>query len=244
MKLPTEKSIIDLTFIHQKIGIIGAPGIGKSAFLAQEPKALFIEAEAGLNFLEVFKVSVRCWEDLREVYSELKVLEQTNKFPYTLGVIDTVDRIVDFAEEEIVKKAKEFYKTMANEINTVGDIPNGAGWSKQKDLVMGFLNKLEELPWALAYIGHLQTKEIKEGVSKYNKDTINIGGKLGLELLAWPDHLLHIKSQLVGEKLKRRIRTKPSQSIEAKSRGGIVPDNWEWSEDMKGNYEYFRKLFK
>ena len=244
IKLPTEKSTIDLLFKDQKIGIIGSAGIGKSSFFAEDSNALFIEAEAGLNFLKVFKVPARCWEDLREIYAELKTLEQSGKFPYSIIVVDTIDRIVDFAEEEIVKRAKEFYKTMSNEINTIGDVPNGAGWAKQKDLVMGFLNKLEELPCAIAYIGHLQTKEIKEGVQKYNKDTINIGGKLGLELLAWPDHLLHIKSTMQGEKLIRRIRTKPSQSIEAKSRGGIVQDNWQWSENMAENYQAFRKLFK
>jgi hypothetical protein len=223
--------------------MIGQSKTGKSTFFAQDPNVLFIEAEAGLNFLEVFKATARCWEDLRTIYGELKQLEIAGKFPYSIIVIDTIDRIVDFAEEEVVSKAREFYKSMSASINTIGEVPNGAGWSKTKDLVMGFLNKLDELPCALAFIGHLQTKEITDGTRKYHKQTINIGGKLGLELMAFPDHIMFLESSMVGDKLIRIVYSKPTQSKEAGSRGGIIPNGWRWEEDSKKNYEFFRKLF-
>ncbi len=245
VQLPSVKSAIDLSFNKQKIGIIGSSGIGKSCFFAQDPNALFIEAEAGLNFLEVFKVPVRSWEDCREVYALLKGLEQSGKFPYSIIVIDTIDRICDYAEEEIIKRAKEFYKNISDKINCIGDIPEGGGWSRYKDTVMSFINKLEELPCAVAYIGHLQTKELKDPAgSKYHKQTINIGGKMGLELLAWCDHLLYVDSRMVGDKLKRVIYTKPTQTKEAKSRGGIIPDGLQWEDNMAENYKNFRSLFK
>ncbi|CAK0755190.1 putative ATP-binding protein [Azospirillaceae bacterium] len=244
VQLPSVKSAIDLSFNKQKIGMIGSAGIGKSCFFAQDPNALFLEAEAGLNFLEVYKVPVRNWQDIRDTYAQLKGLANEGKFPYSIIVLDTIDRICDYAEEEIVTKAREFYTKIADQINTIGDIPNGAGWAKAKDLVMSLLNKLEELPCALAFIGHLQNKEITDGVRKYHKSSINIGGKLGLELLAFPDHLLYVDAQMIGDKLKRTIYTKPTQSREAKSRGGIVKDQWVWLEDMAENYKYFRGLFK
>ena len=241
--LPIKKSEKDMSYAKQKFGMIGAAGIGKSEFWAQDKDAFFIEAEQGLNFLEVFKMPARNFEDLRNIFALLKEAELSGKFPYSIVVIDTIDRIVDYAEEEIVTRAKSFYTKMANEINTVGDIPNGAGWYKCKDLVMNFLNKLAELPCAIAYVGHLNQKTFKDGVREVNKNTISIGGKLGLELLAWTDHTLHVEAHMMGDKLRRKVWTKPTQSKEAKSRGGVLPDGWEWKDDMKENYKYLRSIF-
>lgn len=243
LSLPSQKSKKNTDFKNQKIGMIGAPGIGKSEFFAQEEKVLFIEAESGLNHLEVMKVPARSWEDLREIYGLLVKATQAGNFPYSLIVLDTIDRIVDFADDEIIARAREFYKTIADQIYTIGDIPNGAGWAKSTNLVMSFLNKLDELPCAVAFIGHLATKKITEGTRQYDKNTINMGGKTGLELLAWCDHVLHVESSMMGDKQVRRVITRPSQSKEAKSRGAIVPDNWVWGTDMKVNYDTFRKLF-
>ena len=244
VQLPVAKSEIDLSFNKQKIGIIGASGIGKSDFLSQDEKAFFIEAEAGLNFISVYKLPARNWQDIRDIYAVLREKAIEGNFPYNIVTIDTIDRVCDFAEEEIVAKAKEFYSKIANEINTIADVPNGAGWARAKDLVMSLLNKLEELPCAVAYIGHLQTKELKDPAgNKYHKQTINIGGKMGLELLAWCDHLLYVDSRMVGDKLRRVIYTKPTQTKEAKSRGGIIEDGTIWSDDMSENYKKFRSHF-
>lgn len=243
MQLPTEKSKPDFRFSKQKIGIIGQSGIGKSAFLAQEDKALFLETEAGLNFLEVFKVPVRSWADLRDVYAELKTAQQKGEFPYTMIVIDTIDRLVDLAEEEIVSKAKDFYKNVANQINSIGEIPNGGGWSKTRELVANFFNKLEGFDCAIAYIGHLATKRVEEGMRKYDKHTISLWSSMGHDMLAWADCILHVESHMVGDKLVRTIYTRPTQSREAKSRGGAVPDGMKWSGDDKENWTQFRGLF-
>ncbi len=240
--LPVEKSVIDLRFSAQKLGIIGASGIGKSSFLAQDPKAFFIEAEKGLNFEKVFKLPARCWEDLREIYAVLKEAEKSGNFPYSIVVLDTIDRIVEFAEDEIIEKARAYYKKSV--INTIGDVPEGGGWRKTKDLVMTFMHRLEDLPCAVAYIGHLTTKRIEEGTRKYDKHTISLWKGMGNDILAWSDHTLHITSSMLGEKLQRTVLTLPSQSIEAKSRGGIVPNRLVWGEDMAVNYQMFRKLFQ
>ena len=239
--LPQQKSKRNLAFSAQKFGIIGASGIGKSNFFAQDPKAFFIEAEAGLNFEEVFKLPARSWEDLRSIYASLKEAEAKGNFPYSIIVLDTIDRIVDLAENEIIAKAQEFYKRVT--INTIGDIPEGGGWRKTRDLVMNFMNKLEELPCATAYIGHLATKRIEEGMKKYDKHTISLWKGVGSDILAWADHTLHVTATMMGDRLVRAVLTKPTQSIEAKSRGGIVPDGFKWVDDMKINYQEFRKLF-
>jgi len=244
MQLPTVKSKPDYRFSSQKIGIIGQSGIGKSSFLAQEDKALFLETEAGLNFLEVFKIPIRSWSDLRDVYAELKSAQQKGEFPYTMIVIDTIDRLVDLAEEEIVSKAKDFYKNIANQINSIGEVPNGGGWSKTRELIANFFNKIEALDCAIAYVGHLSTKRIDEGVRKYDKKTISLWAGVGNDMLAWADCILHVETHLIGDRLTRTVYTKPTQSREAKSRGEVVPDGWKWTEDDKENWDKFRGLYE
>ena len=239
--LPTQKTAINKNFKDSKFGMLGLGGIGKSCFWAQEPNALFLETEAGLNALEVYKVPIRSWQDMRDTYVTLIEAQKKGEFKYSIIIIDTIDRLVDFAQEEVICKAKEFYKKI--EINTVGDIPNGSGWFKTKEIVMALLGKLELLNCAIAYVAHLSVKRIKETTGEYDKATISIGGQLGEDLLAWTDHTLNIESHMIGDKLTRIVFAKPSQSREAKSRGGIIPDGWRWTEDMKENYNYFRKLF-
>jgi len=241
-KLPLEKSKPDLSFKNQKFGMIGAAGIGKSDFFAQEDGALFIEAEAGLNFIETRKAPARCWDDLRDIYGQLIEMKKSGKFPYTLIVVDTIDQIVKYAETEIVQRAGEKYRGI--EINTIGDVPNGGGWSKTRELVMSFINGLEQLPCAIAYIGHLSIKRVDKGLVKYDRSTISLWAGVGNDMLAWADHIMHVEANMRGETLIRTVWTKPTQSREAKSRGGVIPNGWKWEEDMKVNYGTFRKLFK
>lgn len=242
--LPKERSKADMRYSKVKVGIIGASGIGKSDFFAQDPRALFIEAESGLNYIECMKVPARCWNDLVEIYGTLVQLSQKDEpFPYSVIVLDTIDRVLAFAEADIIAHAKEFYKKMADDINTIGDIPNGGGWSKTNAKVMNLLNKFEELPCAIAFIGHLSLKKVEEGTRRYDKSTISLWKGVGEDVLAWADHILHVQANMIGEELRRVVYTKPTQSKEAKSRGGIVPDGWKWEDSMKVNYDNFRKLF-
>lgn len=242
--LPEQKSGINKRFASQKISMIGASGIGKSAFFAQDPKAFFIETEAGLNFEDVFKMPARDWTELREVYNllyERAWKGDGSEFPYDIVVIDTIDKVINYAEAEVIEWANGYFK---KEVHSIRDVPEGAGWDRRKKHVKRFLDGLEMLPCAKAYIGHVEVKEIKDMVlGKYSKKTISIGGKMGGDLLAWTDHTLHVEALMVGEELKRTVYTKPTQSREAKSRGGIVPDGVVWGNDSGENYRKFRELF-
>lgn len=242
MELPTKPSEIDLRFSKQKIALLGAPGIGKSAFLAQEEGAFFFDLEYGLNFLKVKKLPASSWEDLQDIYKLLWEAKQANKFPYTMIVIDPIDRLIDLAEEYTIDIAREYYKKV--DINVIGDIPEGKGWDTRRRMTSNFINALTKFECAVAYISHLEIKRIEEDNRKYDKSTISIGGKVGGDLIAWTDHTLHIQAQLVGDKLIRTVFTKPTQSREAKSRGGIVSDNWRWTDNDKENWTKFRSLFK
>lgn len=224
--------------------MIGASGIGKSCFFSQDPNAFFIEAEAGLNAYEVFKMPVRSLDDLRKVYALLKDKADKGDFPYSIVVIDTIDKIVEYTANEVIAEAKQFFKKMADDIHTLFDIPEGGGWDRQKNKIRTLLTAFEQLPCAVALIGHLENKTMRpKNQKEFNKDTISIGGKVGGDILAWSDHTLHVQATMQGDTLIRTVFTKPTESREAKSRGGMIPDMMRWGNNDKENYDNFRKLF-
>lgn|GEM_PF-7049341 len=241
LTLPTTRSEVDRRWIAQRFGMIGPPGIGKSKFWSF-CNGLYIQTEAGLNHLKVMKLPCRSWEEFKDIYSALIRVSQAGTFPYDTIIIDTIDKFVDYAQAEVVERGRNKFKGI--EINTVGDLPNGAGWAWSLDLVENALSKLGDLPCAVAYIGHLEMKEVKEPTRSIHKQTISIGGKMGGMLTAWPDHLLNITAQFIGSESKRIVRTLPSQTVEAKSREGLVPDNWQWEKDDEANWKKFRGLFQ
>ena len=239
--LPTKKSTVDNNWIDQKTGMIGPAGIGKSKFWSYS-NGLYIQTEAGLNHLEVFKVVCRSWDDFKEIYTQLLHTSQNGSFQYDTIIIDTIDRFIDLIHEEVIARGRAKFKAI--EINSIGDVPNGAGWAWATELMENALSKLESLPAHIVYIGHLEQKEIKEPTRSIHKATISIGGKMGGNLVAWPDHLLNIDASFQGSKIVRKVRTLPTASIEAKSRGGVVKDGWVWEESDEANFKTFRGLFK
>ena len=252
--LPTEATEAGNKWEFQKIGVVGAPGIGKSGILARGEKTLVIQTEAGLNHIKCMKVICRSWQDWEDIWSALIKAKQANKLPYDTIGIDTIDNFVDFANDEAVTRGQTKYKNA--DINTVGDIPNGAGWSWSTDLIKNAFEKLESLGVCVYYIGHLEHKEVKQPNNvSIHKQTISIGGKTGGFLVAWPDHLLNIESKLQGDKIIRKVRTIPTATMDAKSKGAVIPNGFELlspdSLTAEGitkadidNFQRIRSLFK
>lgn len=244
IKLPTEKSGIDKRWNSQKFLMMGMAGIGKSDFWQYAKKPLFIGAEQGLNFIDACKVSCTCWDEVEDIiFALLDKAKSPETFPYDVVITDTIDRILMYAEQETMAWACTKY-SKGSEYEGIGDIPGRTGWYIREKYIDKYMKAIEMLPCAKVLIGHVGDKEIEElGQKSYHKRTINIGGKVGANLLAWADHTLHISGTMVGDKLKRIVYTKPTQSREAKSRGGIVKDGWVWTEDGKENFDQLRKQF-
>ena len=242
MELPKQKTEASKKWRDQKFLIIGPGKTGKSAFLAEDERALFLECESGLNHLSVMKVPIRGWDDIRAVYGALaKEVTSGKELAYDLLVIDTGDKMADFAQEEVICRAQEKFKKV--EINAISDVPNGAGWFQFTKLFHNALDKFSELPLAVAVISHYSMKEIQEPTRKYHKETISISGQCGTKLIHWADHTLNLKASYVGHELRRHFVTKPSLAVEAGSRGNVVPDGFKLNVDMAENYKRFRELF-
>ena len=217
--LPKEPSAVDNRWIVQKTLMIGPPGIGKSKFWSYDKKNLFIQCEAGLNHLSVMKVVCQSWADWEGIILALFEAKRKGEFIYETITVDTIDKLVDFANEEAAERGRRKYK--GADINTVGDIPNGTGWSWSTGLIESALSDLEKLGVHVVIIGHLDRKEVKKANNvSMHLETIGIGGKTGRMLASWPDHFLNIEAGFKGSEMVRRVRTLPSSTVEAKSREG------------------------
>jgi len=62
--------------------------------------------------------------------------------------------------------------------------------------------------------------------------------------MAWADTIMNIETKMIGNTMKRVVRTIPTVQIDAKCRGGLVKDGWEWSANDKENYDKFRSIYK
>lgn len=245
VRLPSKPEEPSRKWTDQKFLMIGQGKIGKSDFWSHGEKTLFLECEPGLNHLRCMRMPCRGWKDVQKVGALLYQAREAGNFPYDTLVIDTGDRFVDFGNEEIIERAKAKYKEdIADKINSIGDIPNGSGWYWSTELVKNALGKFDSLPCATVVIAHVQQKEVKDPTRTYHKDTLSIGGQTGTSILYWADHTLHVRARMVGDRVERNVRTKPTDTIEAGSRGNVVPDGMRWGDDMKANYNEFRKLFE
>lgn len=241
--LPTQKSDIDDRWGSQKTVIIGPPKCGKSGFLSHAEKALYLQCEAGLNHLRVMKTPVTSWAEWEATYTALMQAKIKKELTYDTIVVDTIDKFVDCANAEAISIGRNKYK--GTEINTVGDIPNGAGWGWSTDLVENALDKLVKLECHVIVIGHLDRKEIKNpNGTSVHLQTISIGGKTGRAIMSWADHILNIETKMIGNTMSRVCRTLPTVAVDAGSRGGVVKDGWVWDVNDKVNYDKFRSLFK
>ena len=243
--LPVVPSVPTKVWEEQRVLLIGQAGTGKSTFLSNDPDALFIDTEGNLSHLGVKKVPCRSWGDFRTIYEALYAKAAEGAFPYKTLVIDTADRWLALAEEEVIGRAREKYNpTVAAKIFTIGDIPEGNGWAQTTKLIMVALDKLDQLPAALVLVAHVKQVKVEEPTSKYDKETISLWGGVGSNVLGWVKHTLHLQAFWTGDVLHRYVRTLPQKGLEAKSHGAIVQDRLEWTtQDLRKEWETFRKLF-
>lgn len=239
--LPTKRSTISELFRDQKFLMYGSTKIGKTRFFAQCDGAFFIKTEQGHNHVEVIGVSCNSYDEVMAVLGKLIQARNITPYPYSIIVIDTFDRYIEFVDDSVIQWGREKFKNV--EINSIGDVPNGAGWSERTSRISAILRRLDEIPCAKAIIMHATIDELEDERGKYKKETVNIGGKSNKVITGWADHTMAVKSIFVGDQLIRKVKLRPTRNLDAGSRG-ILPEELPWVGDDKKNFETFRAYFK
>lgn len=138
--------------------IYGAPKTGKTTLATQMDKSLLLAFEAGYNALPgVMAQPVTTWGEMKQIYSQLKKPEV--KAAYDAVIIDTIDVAADRCKKYICQQ---------NDIEDLGDLGYGKGWTKFKDEFNDVFRGLTQLGYAVFFIGHEkeQTIQLPDGTEK------------------------------------------------------------------------------
>jgi hypothetical protein len=247
VRLPTERTEIDRQWRNQKLLIAGQGGIGKSTLLASDPFALFLNTDHNLTHLQILDIPIWNWEDFREAYVLLAELAAKKEpFPYSTIVVDTVDKLLEYADENVIQRAREKFKRIHDEkgIYVLSDIPEGAGWANSTKTFLQGLDKLAALPAGLVLISHTRTVKVEEPLQKYDKEGISLWGQIATKTVYFVNHVLQVQAFHAGDKLIRKIYTLPRKNMDAKSHGAMIKDGWEMVDEMKQNWLAIRNIFE
>ena len=228
--LPTEKTVAKKDPFAATTLIYGHPKVGKSSFCANFPNALFLATERGLDYLNVYQVPITTYEELCEVYKELKA----GNHSFQTIIIDTVDRLYQIVRDYVMKK---------NNIQHESELEWGKGWEFVSKTFSTVFYNFTNLPMGVVIISHAEQKEEKTRIGKEVKIYPTLPKKARDLIVNFVDNILYFDTvDTVDSEGKpqtmRVIRTKPSQAYEAGSRIGDLPD------DIPLNYEEYMKAIK
>lgn len=212
MALPTIKSSKETSLNKQIMLVYGRPKIGKSTFCSYFDNTLFIATEPGLNHLEVFRVNVNSWNSFLDCCSEIA----GGKHEFKTIVVDTIDNLVAYCSDYVCKE---------NKVEHPSDLPNGKGWTMITSELNRALSKLYSLGYGVVLVGHVKQQEIETKTKKYNRWTVDIGGKNQAVVLARMDIILFMDSEMKDGVETGVIRTKPSLYWESGDKSKLLPEN-------------------
>lgn len=136
--------------------IYGRPKTGKTTLASQMEKAIILAFEPGYRALPgVIAQDITSWSEMKQVYRELKKPEVQEQFRSV--VVDTIDIAADRCKKYICQQ---------NDIEDLGDLGYGKGWTKFKDEFNEVFRGLTQLGYAVYFIGHDKEEQIDLGNGK------------------------------------------------------------------------------
>ena len=140
-----QKPSVDLSKITMLL--YGVPKIGKSTFCSRFDDHFFIATEPGLSHLEARFQLVQSWAEIRQTVAILKA----NRDKFKTLIIDTVDRMCDFLEREILKKYS---------IQCLNDLGYGKGTAIFRNNLKLMIDELNSIGAGLIFTSHSESVEI------------------------------------------------------------------------------------
>lgn len=130
--------------------IYGAPKTGKTTLAAQMEGAILLAFEPGYHALPgIMAQDITSWTEMKQVYRELKKPEVKARFKAV--IVDTIDIAADRCKKYICNQ---------NDIEDLGDMGYGKGWTKFKDEFNSIFRDLTQLGYAIIFIGHDKPESI------------------------------------------------------------------------------------
>lgn len=249
MQLPTKNNIPEKGYPKGKTWLIfGPPKVGKTEFVSGFPKPIILDLQNGafhvkdspvLNILkEAEAASISPMDALREAFDLLGGPEGQG---YETIIIDTLDDVYDWAEEEACAQLTTKLKM---KIDNVGEAPHGAGWGNARNRLLGFVEVWKGLGKNVIFIAHSQAASTEQGTVATKARTIDFPGKLAHRLPGKVDIIGYCYSVKEGvgtsRSINRYISFEPYEELEAGCRykelnGKVLPMTFQAIKDCFDN---------
>jgi hypothetical protein len=199
----------------------GPVKVGKSKLISTFPGVVFCQTEPGLRFISARKTLVNDWISFK-LYVKL-VEKKARLGKLKLVAIDTVDNLYRFCYEYVAEREGWSH-------------PSEEGFGKGYDAIESefrhWVTRLTNGSWGVCFISHAKEAEVKSRSTEITK-TMPTLPKTGLKVIS-PicDFIFYLGfrtdvSESSGKKVevdsRRVVVTKPSETLEAGDRSGLLP---------------------
>lgn len=214
--LPTQKSKPQFSMSNLSMLLYGAPKIGKSTFCSRAEDALFIATEPGLNHLETYNVRVNSWRE----FLEAMALIAKGNHPFKTIVIDTVDKLCDFCEQELCAQ---------NNVVSLSDFAFGKGYALYKTEMSRVFQKIFALNMGVILTSHTQLTDVDTPQGRITRWTPTFPKRIQdviipmVDIIGFAQNVVSLNEN--GERVEERVlQTKTSSLWEAGDRTGRLPE--------------------
>jgi hypothetical protein len=145
------------TSLNPRILVLyGPPKCGKTTIVSKLPGHLLVDTEEGSDYVEAVKLKPKTIAEYREICNE--VLRQGK--PYKYGVLDTIDQLEVWSENEatIAYKSSPVGKSFTGD--SVLELPMGAGYLWLRNTFMDHLKKFIIAFEKVIFISHVRDSQL------------------------------------------------------------------------------------
>lgn len=206
--------------------IYGESGTGKttlagSAIEVPEMRpVIFLDIEGGTislrdKYPEVEKVRIDSWDDLVDVYTELK---NSSVNRYKTVVLDSVSELEEFGMEEIMGRAVK--KAQAEGEERDPDLPQIGEHGKSSQRMRKVIRRFRDLPMNTIF-----TALERVDVDKKGRRTIKprLSPKLASQVSGFLDVVLYMYKKEIEEEIRRVVLSDATDEVIAKDRTNRIP---------------------
>ena len=199
--------------------VYGAPKTGKTTLASQMDGAILLAFEQGYNALPgVIAQDIVSWGDMRQTYNQLKKAEVKARFKAV--IVDTVDVAADKCKKYICQQ---------NDIEDLGDLGYGKGWTKFKDEFNEIFRGLTQLGYAVFFIGHHKEQTL---TTNDGKEKVIVRPNLSnstRETIAGMADIYGYAHQVAADRMSVLTLRDPSGAIECGCRFKYIPNEIDLS---------------
>jgi hypothetical protein len=226
MELPTTR--IKPKIQDPKLLILfGQSKVGKTTKLAELDNCLIIDTEKGTDYIEGMKVQVSSLSELSQV---LKAVNES-QYKYSYGVLDVIDKAVEWIEEDVVAQYNKEQKLRGLKvvIKDISEIPYGGGFGMVRARTMKLIAALKNVFDRVIIVGHRKKTIIGETSVEFTASSLDLTGKLKNLVCADADAIGYV---FRDDKGVLKVSFQGSDELEVGSRsphlrGQVLEFEWE-----------------